>query len=313
MQRQSIIALGVAVVLGLVAVYLANTFLVSTDNQRAASATTRIAVAAVPLDYGTDLTADKIRFVDYPSSAVPVGSFTGVQALFPAGEKRVALMTIQANEPILATKISGAGKNASIASLLPAGKRAASVRINDVSGVAGFVQPNDTVDVLVTRQVGEGNQQITDVLLQNVRVIAIDQNAKGEEGKAALAKTATLEVDQLAAQKLALAQEIGSLGLVLRRPGDNQDNPVVETVSLNDLRYSLYGGVQYPAAARVGAYAVPAAAASRAIVQSAAAPRAPVRRVVSRKVVAARPATSSVEIVRGTESSRYDVGGGNGN
>ena len=309
MQRQSIIALGVAVVLGLVAVYLANTFLVSTDSRKAEAATTRIAVAAVPLDYGTDLSADKIRFVDYPSSALPAGSFTAVQALFPEGQKRVALMTIAANEPILATKISGAGKNASIASLLPAGKRAASVRINDVSGVAGFVQPNDTVDVLVTRQVGEGNQQITDVLLQNVRVIAIDQNAKGEEGKAALAKTATLEVDQLAAQKLALAQEIGSLGLVLRRPGDNQDNPVVETVSLNDLRYSLYGGVQYPAAARVGAYA----AAPRTIVQAAAALRAPARRAAARKAAAPRPASTRVEIVRGTESSRYDVGGGNGN
>ena len=308
MQRQSIIALGVAVVLGLVAVYLANVFLVATDTRKAESATTRIAVAAVPLDYGTDVGADKIRFVDYPASAVPVGSFTNVATLFPEGQKRVALMTIAANEPILATKISGAGKNASIASLLPAGKRAASVRINDVSGVAGFVQPNDTVDVLVTRRVGEGNQQITDVLLQNVRVIAIDQNAKGEESKAALAKTATLEVDQLAAQKLALAQEIGSLGLVLRRPGDNQDNPVVETVSLNDLRYSLYGGVQYPAAARVGAYA----AAPRAIVRAAAAPRA-ARRAVARKAAAPRPASSSVEIVRGTESSRYDVGGGNGN
>ena len=107
---------------------------------------------------------------------------------------------------------------------------------------------------------------------------------------------------------MALAQEIGSLGLVLRRPGDNQDNPVVETVSLNDLRYSLYGGVQYPAAARVGAYA----AAPRAIVRAAAAPRA-ARRAVARKAAAPRPASSSVEIVRGTESSRYDVGGGNGN
>jgi pilus assembly protein CpaB len=303
MQRQSIIALGVAVVLGLVAVYLANTFLVSTDSRKAASATTRIAVAAIPLDYGTDLSADKIRFVDYPASAVPIGSFTNVATLFPEGQKRVALMTIAANEPILATKISGAGKNASIASLLPAGKRAAAVRINDVSGVAGFVQPNDSVDVLVTRQVGEGNQKITDVLLQNVRVIALDQNAKGEDGKAELAKTATLEVDQLGAQKLALAQGVGSLGLVLRRPGDNQDNPVVETVSLNDLRYSLYGGVQYPAAARVGALA----SAPRATARPAAAPRAAARRSVA-KVAAPRP-TNSVEIVRGTESKRYEVGG----
>ena len=177
MQRQSIIALGVAIVLGLVAVYLANTFLASSDSRKAESATTRVAVAAIPLEYGTDVSADKIRFVDYPASAVPAGSFTGTETLFPAGQKRVALMVIQANEPILETKISGAGKNASIASLLPAGTRAAAVRIDDVSGVAGFVQPNDSVDVLVTRQVGDNNQKITDVLLQNVRVIALDQNA----------------------------------------------------------------------------------------------------------------------------------------
>jgi pilus assembly protein CpaB len=308
MQRQSIIALGAALVLGLVAVYLANIFLTATDSRKAESAMTRIAVAAVPLDYGTDLSPDKVRFVDYPANAVPVGSFSAMNALFPEGQKRVALMTISANEPILATKISGAGKNASIASLLPAGKRAAAVRINDVSGVAGFVQPNDSVDILVTRRMGDNSQQITDVLLQNVRVIALDQNAKGEDGKPAVAKTATLEVDQLGAQKLALAQEIGTLGLVLRRPGDNQDNPVVETVSLNDLRYSLYGGVQYPAAARVGAYA----AAPRTIVQAAAALRAPARRAAARKAAAPRPASTRVEIVRGTESSRYDGGGGNG-
>jgi pilus assembly protein CpaB len=142
-----------------------------------------------------------------------------------------------------------------------------------------------------------------------VRVIALDQNAKGEDGKAALAKTATLEVDQLGAQKLALAQEIGSLGLVLRRPGENQDNPVVETVSLNDLRYSMYGGVQYPAAARVGALAAaPRAAPRTAAARTAAVSRAPVRRTAAPKAAAPRPG-NSVEIVRGTESSRYEVGG----
>ncbi len=304
MQRRSIIALGIAVVLGLVAVYLANTFLVATDRRQEATATTRVAVAAVPLDFGTDVTADKIRFVDYPTSALPTGSFHTMNALLPAGQKRVALMPIAANEPLLETKISGAGKNASIASLLPAGKRAAAVRINDVSGVAGFVQPNDSVDVLITRQAGDSNQQITDVLLQNVRVIALDQNAKGEDGKPALAKTATLEVDQLGAQKLALAQGVGSLGLVLRRPGDNQDNPVVETVSLNDLRYSMYGGVQYPAAARVGSYAAP-----RPAPRPAAARQAPARRAAAPRPAAPRSNTNSVEIVRGTASSRYEVGG----
>ena len=91
------------------------------------------------------------------------------------------------------------------------------------------------------------------MLLQNVRVIAIDQEAKNADGSPKVAKTATLEVAPLDAQKLALAQQIGDLSLVLRKPGE-QNNPVVETVSLNDLRYNMYGGARYPAPAVVGSF-----------------------------------------------------------
>ena len=170
------------------------------------------------------------------------------------GRKRVALMPIAVNEPILTGKISAVGAGASIAALLPDGMRAASVRINDVSGVAGFVQPNDSVDVLITRQLpNEANSQVTDVLLQNVRVIAIDQEAKNADGTPKVAKTATLEVNPIDSQKLALAQQVGDLSLVLRKPGEN-NNPVVETVAMNDLRYNMYGGARYPAPAVVGSY-----------------------------------------------------------
>src|SRR5437763_1789133 len=134
--RQTLIALGIAVVLGLAAVYLANTFLSGTEQRAAMSGTTKIAVAAVPLAYGTDLTADKVRFVDYPNSSIPTGAFTNPAQLLTAGKKHVALLPIGINEPILAGKISGEGQGASIAALLPDGMRAASVAINDVSGVA---------------------------------------------------------------------------------------------------------------------------------------------------------------------------------
>jgi len=207
---------------------------------------------------------------------------------------------MQVNEPILASKISGTGQTRSIAALLPDGKRAAAVRINDVSGVAGFIQPNDSVDVLVTREAGE--QQITDVLLQNVRVIAMDQNAKNADGTPNLARTATLEVDPLDAQKLALGQQVGSLSLVMRKPGEEQNNPVVETVSLEDLRYSIYGGARYAAANPVGAQL------PRSQVTVAA---APVRRIVRPAAAPARPkrVRNNVEIVRGTVGKDYEVGG----
>ena len=295
MKRQTVIALAVAIVLGLVAVFLGNSFLTGAQQQREAAQLTRIAVAAVPMGYGTEITADKVRYVNYPRASLPPGSFQNAAQLFPEGEKRVALLPIAPNEPILADRISGAGKNASIATLLPDGMRAASVRINDVSGVAGFVQPNDSVDVLVTRQFGSGasGQQITDVLLQDVRVIAIGQRTQGADGKPMQARNATLEVDPLGAQKLALAQEIGSLGLVLRKPGAEQNTPYVETVSLNDLRYNA-SRVYRPAGAPATAPPVIRAA--------------PPPRPKARPRPAPRPTTSSVEIVRGTSGNEYQVG-----
>ena len=311
--RQTIIALGVAVILGLLAVVVANSFLLGKQRQAERAGTTKVAVASAPMAYGSDITPDKVRFVEYPNIAIPPGAFTNAAQLLPAGKKRVALMPIGVNEPILASKISGMGQGASIAALLPEGMRATSVRINDVSGVAGFIQPNDSVDVLITRDVpgGDRKTQMTDVLLQNVRVIAMDQQAKNADGSPKVAKTATLEVSPLDAQKLALAQEVGSLSLVLRKPGE-QNNPVVETVSLNDLRYNIYGGARYPAPAVVGAYggglggAMAGAmnSASNRIASSTAS--RPARKASSKP---AAPATRSVQIYRGVEGNEVKVGG----
>ncbi|MFL6732809.1 MAG: Flp pilus assembly protein CpaB [Sphingomicrobium sp.] len=294
------IALAAAIVLGLIAVFVANAYLTGRERQVDVSGTSKVAVAAVPLSYGTDITPDKVKFVDYPRSSIPPGAFMNQAQLLPEGKQRFALMTIGINEPVLASKISGAGQGASIAALLTEGMRAATVRIDDVSGVAGFVQPNDSVDVLITRTLpNEGNQKLTDVLLQNVRVLAIDQEAKNSDGTPKLARSATFEVAPLDAQKLALGQQAGSLSLVLRRPGET-NNPVVETVSLNDLRYNMYGGARYPAPAVVGGFgaATPVAQVSR--------PRAPARRVAAKKPAPPKP---SIEVYRGTTSNEYKVGG----
>jgi pilus assembly protein CpaB len=306
MNRQSLIALGVALLLGVVAVYLANIFLTGTEKRAeiATAGTVRVAVAAVPLDYGVALTPEKVHFVNYPANSLPAGTFARIEDVLPAGKPpRVALRPMAVNEPILAGKISGTGQSASIASVLPPGMRAAAVRINDVSGVAGFVQPNDSVDVLVTRSVND--RSITDVLLQDVRVIALDQNAKNADVTPNVARTATLEVNPLDAQKLALAQQAGSLSLVLRKPGAEENNPVVETVSLEDLRYSLYGGARYAGANPATAQPI----ARSQVTLAAAAP--PARRVVRRASAPARPkpVDNNVQIVRGTVGQDYKVGG----
>jgi pilus assembly protein CpaB len=314
--RQSAIALGAAVLLGLLAVFLANTFLNGKELNAYRGATTKVAVAAAPLAYGNEITADKVRFVDYPNSSLPPGAFTNAAVLMPAGKKRVALLPISVNEPILPSKISAVGQGASIAALLPDGMRAATVRINDVSGVAGFIQPNDAVDVLITRAMpgDQGNAQVTDVLLQNVHVMALDQTAKNADGSPKVARSATLQVTPLDAQKLVLAQEVGSLSLVLRKPGE-QNNPVVETISMNDLRYNMYGGARYPAPAVVGNFGSGLGGAmagamyrSAATINSATAPARPRHRASAGK---AAPAASghSIEVYHGTKVDQVKVGG----
>jgi len=178
------------------------------------------------------------------------------------------------------------------------------VRINDVSGVAGFVQPNDSVDVLITRTLPDSNQSVTDVLLQNIRVLAIDQEAKNSDGTPKLARSATFEVTPLDAQKLALAQKAGQLSLVLRKPGE-ANNPVVETVNMNDLRYNMYGGARYPAPAVVGGYSSATTSAFRDTPAPAARPRTSSGRAPAKKAAPAKP---SIEVYRGTTSNQYKVG-----
>ncbi|WP_343346774.1 Flp pilus assembly protein CpaB [Sphingomicrobium sp. XHP0239] len=306
MRRQSIIALSIAIVLGLVAVFLANSYFTARENSINQSnvAMTRVAIAAGPLAYGQEVTPDRVRWAEFPSNSLPAGVYTTEDALFPEGQTRHALRQIALNQPLLASDLTGEGQGASIAATLPDGMRAATVQINAVSGVAGFIKPNDTVDVLVTRANDAGTEQITDLLLQNIRVIAMDQDAQGQSDAPAVSSTATLEVSPIEAQKLALGQQLGSLSLVLRKPGIEQDSGMQRTISIDDLRYEMTG----EAVRR-------AAPPQRTSVSRASAPR-PARRP-ARQPTASRPApppppppppAPKVEVTRGLSSTTYEVG-----
>jgi len=311
MNRQTLIALGVAVVLGIIAVIVANAYLTGRERQMAASpqGMVRVAVASMPFNFGDEITPDKVKFVQYPSTSLPPGVHKSMAELLPEGKRRVALRPIMVNQPLLAADLSGGGQSATIAALLPDGMRATTVRINDVSGVAGFIKPNDTVDVLVTRQaIGPDGvrteQQVTDVLLQNVRVIAMGQSMNANRQEPSSTQSSTLEVSPLDAQKLVLGQQLGQLSLVLRKPGEEQNIPKTETISLDDLRYTYYSSLP---AGMQGANPMPPGP-QQARVARLSQPRrspAPVRRATA----PARPATSTVSITRGLDTKDYEVGG----
>ena len=163
---------------------------------------------------------------------MPTGAFTKINDILSGG-RRVVLSAIEANEPVLALKITGAGQRATLSALVKPGMKAVTIRVNDVEGVGGFVLPGDHVDVVLTRQIEKGSAT-TEVVLQNTRVLAVDQSADERASKAAVAKSVTLEVDTVEAQKVWLASSVGSLSLLLRKAGETAE---VKTrkITLKDL------------------------------------------------------------------------------
>ncbi|HWP27857.1 MAG TPA: Flp pilus assembly protein CpaB [Xanthobacteraceae bacterium] len=226
MRSSTIIMIAFAVVFGLLAVFVAQSWLnnqaalrmKSLEAQKRPIATRTIVVASRPLRFGTELSKQTVREIAWPDDALPSGSFSTIDELLNQG-RRVVLTAIEQNEPILATKITGPGQRATLSAVIRDGFRAVTVRVNDVEGVGGFVLPGDRVDVMLTRQIDKGNAT-TDVVLQNTRVLAIDQLADERTDKPAVVKAVTLEVDTVGAQKLALASSIGTLSLMLRKAGE---------------------------------------------------------------------------------------------
>ena len=240
MRTSTIVMIAFAVLFGLLAVFVAQSWLNSAAEQRMRSleankkpvSTHTIVVASKPLRFGNELTAAQLREAQWPEASLPSGSFAKISDILNGG-KRVALTATEPNEPVLNSKITGPGQRATLSAMLRDGLKAATIRVNDIDGVGGFVLPGDHVDVALTRQVDKGNCS-TEVVLQNVRVLAIDQIADERLDKPAVVKAVTLEVDVVGAQKLSLSASIGSLSLMLRKAGE-ASNQYTRKITLEDL------------------------------------------------------------------------------
>lgn len=206
---------------------------------------TTVVVAARPIAFGEVLDASAVKTAAWPADAMPPGAFRTVSD-FTAGGTRRALSAMEPNEPILPQRVSGPGGRATLSAAIRPGLRAASIRVDDVMGVSGFVLPGDMVDVLVTRQEGDKAEVMrTDVLLQGVRVLAVDQTASSSKSNPILAKSATVEVTPEQAAKLALGGRVGTLSLALRGADEPLSAPSpAPTVRTADLRV---GGAAAPA------------------------------------------------------------------
>jgi pilus assembly protein CpaB len=179
-----------------------------------------VVVAAKSLPFGAPIVKETLKTVEWPKVSIPQGAFANVDEIYAgatAPGDRIALALINTDEPITHVRVSGFGAKPTLSRQVENGKRAISIRVDDVVGVAGFVLPGDRVDVMLTRRIGTAaNNLRTEIILQDITILGIDQSADQAADKPIVARTATVEVTPEQAQKVILAQQAGSLSLALR-------------------------------------------------------------------------------------------------
>lgn len=258
MRLNTIATLGASAVFGIAAIFLAQGWVDDAVNDgRKSNApiaesaapqieTAPILIADVDLAFGDHIAPQSLRIAHMPVELLPAGHFGAFEDLFINTDiPTVALTNIAANETILPHKISGPAGRASLSAMIGDGMRAFTISVNQVSGVAGFVQPHDSVDILLTTEIaGAGivgktrgdsgaSEFKSSVLAQNVKVLGTGQKTEIANGEPQIVKTITLEVEHRQTQQLALASAMGQLSLSLRQFGDHDRAASVAMTSRN--------------------------------------------------------------------------------
>ena len=218
------------------AVYAANW-----ASQQGNTRSSMVAVAAADIELGSKITPQMLTLIDWPSGAIPPGAFTQTNLLVD----RVVKVTVTRGDPIVERKLAPAGTQGGLSAVIAEGKRAMTVRVNDVVGVAGFALPGNYVDVMVNAQQergkGDDNRQISKTVLEHVLVLAVAQESGRDETKPKVVSAVTLELTLEDAEKLDLARSVGTLSLVLRNQVDKK------TVATTGITKSQLFGEKEPA------------------------------------------------------------------
>ena len=201
-----------AAAIGLVATFAIHRY-ITAKTRVPQVATSQVAVANCDVAPGTALTAEMVKIATWPKELIPAQAMVSMNQV----QGRVVMMGIGHGEPILSRKLAPEGTAAGLAGLLDMNKRALTVRVDDVSGVAGFIHPGDRVDVLADLKIPNGKDHISKTILQNIVVLTAGQiwEQKGEN-KPVVVNTVTLELTPDQAEIMNLASNEGKIRLALR-------------------------------------------------------------------------------------------------
>jgi len=239
-----IVSLGASTALGLGALLVAKVWMPAhaahaTAPSQAIVAGVPVVTAAQPIPYGAKLDAHYLKVIQMPAGSAPVGAFTSIdQVLGGPNGPPVALAPMTVLEPILPADLSGPGERLTLAALIKDGDRAYTIGVTDITGDGGHVMPGDRIDVVLTRELSQTQGAVSrrfasQVIVQNLKVLGMDQNANPSSTAPSVAHTATLEVSVEDALKLATAAQTGTLSLALRKPGATEIEPVKSIPSMD--------------------------------------------------------------------------------
>jgi pilus assembly protein CpaB len=246
---RALILLALALLLALAAAAYATRWIA----QRGRIPATRVVVAASDIEMGTRLGPQMLATVEWPSGSVPPGAFTDVAAL----QDRVTRVSVMRGDALLDRKLAPPGTRGGLSAVIAEGKRAMTVRVNDVVGVAGFALPGNYVDVMVNAQQdrGRGEQNpISLTVLEQVLVLAVAQESERDDTKPKVVSAVTLELSPEDAEKLDLARSVGTLSLVLRNQLDKQ---AIATTGVTRTQLLRLKEISAPAPVRVASGAPP--------------------------------------------------------
>lgn len=199
---------------GLGAVYLAKNWLDKNQPTEVQAGQVQVVSINAPLSRGSIIGTKHLSMTTIPESMKPKGAITKLEDAMGM----VVKQRLYPGEILISARLAKKGEGSALASLISPNMRAISLRVNDVVGVAGFVLPGNRVDILLTRS---GR---TEVVLSNIKILAVDQRASNDENKPQIVRAVTVEVDLEQAETLLSSSTKGSIQLALRNPNDESDS-----------------------------------------------------------------------------------------
>ena len=262
---RALVMIGISIIAALAAVFIAARWV----SQETAIRTGKVVVANADIDIGSKLTAPMVRLADWPIGSVPAGAASDASKVVD----RVILVNLQKGEPVLESKLAPEGAKAGLSAIVGKGKRAISVKVNEVVGVAGFALPGNYVDVMVNTQeegVKGSNQDtsLSKIVLERILVLAVAQETTTDANKPKVVSAVTLELTPEEAEKLDLARSVGTLSLVLRNQVDLDSVKTVGTT-----KAKLLGRAPGPAPAPQASASAALPATKPAVVKRASGPQ----------------------------------------